>query len=120
VFILKLQDRNGVELREGDIVRISDGKNFNFFSEVKYLPEYKVIAPFHTFSFHSVEKVDSLPDGAMEGKAEERYKLWYVPEPDEDGVTEDKFLKYLNSWRECEYQLNGRAYCIQHVSLVAA
>ena len=119
MFVLKLQDRNGKELTEGDIVRISDGRNFNFYSEVKYLPEHNAIAPFHTFSFHSVEKVDSLPPEAMEGKHEERYRMWYIPEPDQDGAPEDRFLRYLNSWRECEYQLKNRAYRIERMAIVA-
>ena len=53
MFKLELYDRKGNILSIGDIVKISDGKGFHFFSEVKFLEDEKCIAPFHTFSFHS-------------------------------------------------------------------
>ena len=99
---LKLFDRNGVELNEGDIVRISGDRQIQFYSEVKYLGN-GVIAPFHTFSFHSVEKCDQLPLHAVKCD-EERYNIWYIDLPDEDGLAE-QHKHYLQSWRECEHLL---------------
>ena len=115
MFILKLQDRNGAELKEGDLVRIEDGYGqITFFCEVKYLEEEKAIAPFHTFAFHSIEKTDSLPPEAEPMNMEGRYKAWYLRSNDDDNE-ENNFKahdKYLTSWRECEYQLNNRAFHI--------
>lgn len=117
MFIIKLQDRKGNDLNEGDIVRITDQSGrITFFSEVKYLEEHKAIAPFHTFAFHSVEKVDAVPPEARPCFVEERYRAWYLPagEADEEGAA-DKHHKYLTSWRECEYQLNDRAFRIERL-----
>lgn len=112
MFTLTIHDRKGTQLNEGDIVKVSDGKNFNFYSEVKYLEDEQVIAPFHTFSFHSFEKVDRVPDGAIKS-SEERYGIWYLPdevkEPDEDG---EQFKDYLMSWRACETPVERRAWRI--------
>lgn len=60
-FILTLFDRLGNPLNEGDFVKISDGRRWTFFCEVKFLPDGYSIAPFSTFSFHSVEKIGSIP-----------------------------------------------------------
>ena len=113
MFILKLQDRKCNELKEGDIVKISDGKSFTFFAEVKYLEREGVITPFHTFSFHSFEKVDKVPDNAIKS-TEERYDIWYLyrEEAEEDKEAED-FEKYLMSWLECEHHLEKRSWKIQ-------
>ena len=107
MFKLKLQDRNGIELNEGDIVKISNRHGFTFFAEVKYLEKEGIIAPFHTFSFHSFVKVDKVPDNAIKS-TEERYGIWYVPddvaEVDEDN---ESFNQYLISWRQCEHLLES-------------
>jgi len=112
MFTLTLHDRKGIQLNEGDIVKISDGRNFNFYAEVKYLEPEMVIAPFHTFSYHSFVKVDSVPDGALKS-TEERYGIWYLPdevkETDEDG---DEFKDYLMSWRHCESAIERRSWRI--------
>jgi hypothetical protein len=111
MFKLTLCDRNGTELNEGDIVRISDGKQFKFYSEVKFLADQKVIAPFHTFSFHSFEKVDKLPDGVTES-TEKRYKIWWHA----DSIKDEKFdrgEKYLLSWRECERLIKDNCFRIE-------
>lgn len=112
-FILKLYDRIGNELNTGDIVKISDRKLFTFFCEVKYLEKEKIITPFHTFSFHSFEKVDSIPENAIKS-TEERYNIWFMPNQsgEFDSNAED-FLKYLMSWRECEHHLEKRSWRIE-------
>lgn len=113
MFLLKLYDRKGAKIKIGDIVKISDGKRFTFFSEVKYLEKEKTITPFHTFSFHSVEKVDSVPAEAKES-TEERYKIWYIyhDQAEVDNGAE-AFRNYLMSWRECEHYLDNRCYQIE-------
>lgn len=112
-FKLTIHDREGNQLNEGDIVAISDGKRFNFYSEVKYNPEKKCIYPFHTFSFHSVKKVDNLPPQAREC-TELDYKCWYV---DHDNTEEDTnaeyYSQYLLSWRECERLLEKNMFHIE-------
>jgi len=113
MFKLKLYDRTGNELSEGDIVKISDGRNFTFFSEVKYLSDEKCIAPFHTFSFHSFEKIDILPDGVIEGKSEPRYKMWYMPENKEEDTAHESHEQYLMSWRQCEHLLGQDCFRIE-------
>ena len=110
MFTLEIYDRCGNELHEGDVVRISDGKHWNFYSEVKYLEEEQTLAPFHTFCFHSVEKVDKIPNDAVLCK-EERYKVWYVKEPETDQPPESA-NKYLTDWRECERHLKDRLFRI--------
>jgi hypothetical protein len=105
MFKLTLYDRIGNPLNLGDVVKISDGKQFNFYAEVKYLEKEKCITPFHTFSFHSFEKVDSVPEHAKPCN-EERYKIWYIPNPEKDEKENADYAnKYLISWRECEHLL---------------
>lgn len=116
MFTLTIHDRNGTPLKLGDIVKISDGRRFTFFAEVKYLEKEKTLTPFHTFTFHSFEKVDKVPENAVMS-TEERYKIWYI-ESDEDGE-EDTGAKeaenYLMSWRDCEYNLEKRMYRIEMI-----
>lgn len=113
MFKLELYDRKGNKLNIGDIVRISDGKGFHFFSRITFLENEKCIAPFHTFSFHSFEKVDKLPENAIKS-AEERYDIWYLPSeiPDEEPYIGEK---YLIDWRQCEHLLNQRCFRIELV-----
>lgn len=101
MFILKLLDRKGKELNIGDIVKVSDGRYITFFAEVKWLEKEKVITPFHTFSFHSFEKVDKVPDDAIKS-TEERYNIWYLDEKIEDDEGVSNFEHYLMEWRKCE------------------
>lgn len=113
MFQLKLFDRKGTELKIGDIVKISDGKRFTFFCEIKYLEKEKVIAPFHTFSFHSFEKVDKVPDNATKS-TEERYDIWYVYwEEAETDPDPESFNRYLTDWRICETMIDKRLYQIE-------
>ena len=112
MFILKLYDRKGTQLHEGDYVKISDGKQFTFFAEVKYLEKEGVIAPFHTFSFHSFEKVNEIPENAIKS-TEERYGIWYLHREDSEIDSDaEYFEKYLLSWRECEHHLEKRCWRI--------
>jgi hypothetical protein len=112
MFTLELLDRNGVSLKEGDIVKVSNGKEFHFFAEVKYLEKENAIAPFHTFSFHSFEKIDKLPDNAIKS-TETRYGIWYVTDPENDCAEAAESAKdYLISWRECEHALDKRCFKI--------
>lgn len=110
MFKLTLHDRNGEELKLGDIVKISLRNEFTFFCEVMYLPDLKVIAPFHTFSFHSFEKCE-LPTNAIKSQ-EAHYNIWYLENPEEDSQAE-KFNNFLMSWRDCEYRLEERSYRIE-------
>jgi hypothetical protein len=119
MFVLNLYDRKGKELKLGDFVKISDGKMFTFFAEVKYLPEEKFITPFHTFSFHSFEKVDSVPAAAKQS-TEERYKIWYVCGEDAEADNEaDDFKTYLMNWRQCDNFLKDRCYRIELINEVS-
>jgi hypothetical protein len=113
MFTLKLYDRKGIELGIGDIVEISDGKTFTFYAEVKYLEKEKVITPFHTFSFHSFEKVDKVPEFAIKS-TEERYNIWYVQNDDrieDKGAGEAE--RYLMDWRCCEHLQDLIVDCIK-------
>lgn len=112
MFTLTIHDRNGNQLNEGDIVKISDGKNFNFYCQVTYLQDEEVLAPFHTFTFHSVVKVDSISATANKS-SETRYNIWYETNAEKDDA--ESFEKYLRSWRECESQLEKRAFRIQKI-----
>jgi hypothetical protein len=113
--LLTIHDRKGNELKFGDIVMIechSMGNYYRFYSEVKYLPESQSIAPFHTFSFHSVEKVDRIPDGAV-ASTEERYKVWYECRElgeDEEIPKKESYERYLMEWRECEHLLEQKIF----------
>lgn len=115
MFHLKLYDRLGNELNEGDIVKVSNGRAFTFYSEVKYLEDKEDIAPFHTFSFHSFEKVDKVPENAIRAN-EERYKIWYLPDGETDDLA-DSAAKYLIDWRQCEHLLEKKVYRITKNSL---
>lgn len=111
MFTLELLDINGVVLQEGDIVKVINGRgsDYTFFSEVKYLEKENAIAPFHTFCFHSFEKVDKLPEGVVESN-EERYKIWYhggMPQKGIDGIS-----KYLADWRACERAIDKGTFKI--------
>lgn len=113
MFILKLYDRKGQKLNIGDIVRISDGKRFTFFCEVKYLEDEKAITPFHTFSFHSVEKVDKVPAEARKS-TEDRYGIWYLSHDEADADKAAKqFKEYLMSWRQCEHNIDEKMWRIE-------
>jgi hypothetical protein len=112
MFILKLYDRKGRELNTGDIVKISNGKYFTFWAEVKYLQKEKVITPFHTFSFHSFEKVDKVPENATKS-TEDRYNIWYVYQDEaEEDKEANKFEQYLMDWRICEHLLDDKCFRI--------
>jgi hypothetical protein len=100
MFTVKLYDKNGTELNIGDIVKISDGRRVHFYSEVKFIGQ-GILAPFHTFSFLSIEKSD-LPENAVKSK-EERYNIWFINEPEESEVTNE----YLMSWKQCETHLHA-------------
>jgi hypothetical protein len=120
MFILKLFDRLGNELSEGDFVKISDGRRWTFYAEVKYLKDENVITPFHTFSFHSFEKVNEIPKDAQQS-TEERYKIYYTY-PDHEGESDadqnaKEFEKYLMSWRECEHAINDRCFRIERLAV---
>ena len=114
MFKLILQDSEGKELKQGDIVAISDSLGrLKFFSEVKWLEKEKAIAPFHTFSFHSFYKVDSVPEHA-EKSTEERYNIWFTHTPDEINESrKEEARQYLISWRECEVNIKKGAYKIE-------
>ena len=113
MFILELYDRDGNKLNIGDYVAISDGKNFTFYSEVKYLADKGVITPFHTFSFHSFIKVDSIPDNAIKS-TELSYDIWYVSKISSDNDKNGEAAReYLMSWRECEIPLQKRCWRIK-------
>jgi len=115
VFKLNLYDRKGNKLKLGDIVKVSDGRQFQFFAEVKYLKDEEVITPFHTFSFHSFEKVDCVPDDAVKS-TEERYDIWYLPNPKKDIAEYVKAAEnYLMDWRQCEHLLESRCYRIKMI-----
>lgn len=111
MFTLKLYDRKGQELKIGDIVKISDGRRFTFFAEVKYLESENVITPFHTFTFHSVEKVDSVPPEAQKS-TEDRYNIWFIDSYEEDEASKD-FDRFLMSWRACEHNIDNRMWRIE-------
>lgn len=115
MFTLKLFDRIGNELKEGDIVKISNGRVFTFYAEVKYIESEGIIAPFHTFCFHSFEKVDKIPEQAKKS-TEDRYDIWYVyDENEEQDEKAPDFEKYLMSWRECEHKLEKRSWAIEKI-----
>jgi hypothetical protein len=115
--ILTIHDRKGNELKFGDIVKVScrdRGANyFTFFAEVKYLEKEQCITPFHTFAFHSCEKVDKVPDNAVESSSEGRYKIWYQQGEDAEQDPEpEKYDRYLMEWRECEHLLEEKIFRI--------
>jgi hypothetical protein len=110
---LKLYDRQGAKLNFGDIVKVSGGHNFHFYSEVKYLPEEECITPFHTFTFHSFEKVDKVPDYAIKSMIEKRYDIWFANSPEPENLEGwIKGEKYLLSWREYERLFEQRCFRI--------
>jgi hypothetical protein len=114
--ILTIHDKNGTELKFGDIVKIevnTSGSHYTFYSEVKYLPESKSIAPFHTFAFHGFEKVDKLPDN-VDQLEEPRYRCWMHKhdESEDDAPQKEAYSKYLMEWRECEHLLAEKIFQI--------
>jgi hypothetical protein len=111
MFTLHLYDRKGNELKEGDIVKISNGREFTFYAEVKYIAEEGIITPFHTFSFHSFEKVNNVPEGAIRS-TEERYGIWYIPEEKEQDNEAESYEEYLSEWRQCEHLIDKRCWRI--------
>lgn len=113
MFILKLYDREGNELKEGDIVKISNGKGFEFYSEVKFLETEMAIAPFHTFSFHSFVKVDKVPFDAVLSE-EKRYRIWLTTNTEKD-LTAHDHEKYLIDWRQCEKLLEEKCFRINRI-----
>lgn len=110
-FQLTIHDREGTQLNIGDIVMVSNRNEFTFYSEVKWIEERQVLAPFHTFSFHSFLKVDKVPDHAIKGNNPD-YDIWYleIPEVDDNAA---EFSEYLSSWRECERQIEKAAFRIK-------
>lgn len=108
MLILELYDRNGEKLQLGDLVKISNGKSFDFYAEVTYLKNEQVIAPFHTFTF----KVDAVPEGVVKS-FEQRYNVWYLPSRDQFDTDPQAGEKYLQSWRACEYKLEKNMFRIK-------
>lgn len=111
MFRLRLLDRNGIELKLGDTVRISDGRYWTFYSEIKYLGNGE-ITPFSTFSYHSIEKVDKLPEGLVES-TETRYKIWIDPNYNHEDRGSNNFETYLADWRFVEEWLRKRYFIIE-------
>ena len=109
MFIVKLKDRNGRPLQLGDIVKLSDGKRITFFVRVTWLPDIKKLAPFHTFSFHSIEyagdNVESLPDGIVQC-TEPRFDCWFMRGTNPDASAE-AHERNLTEWRACEHVLES-------------
>jgi len=121
MFILTIHDRNGVQLKEGDFVKILDnGGRLTFFAEVKYLPQEMIITPFHTFSFSELEKVENneagqpdIPSTAVLS-TEERYKIYYLPDPIKTTQeNHENFSRFLMDWRQCESHLEKRMWRIK-------
>jgi len=113
MFKLEIYDRKGIKLNIGDIVKVSNGKEFSFYSEVKYLEKERALTPFHTFSFHSFEKVDAVPDHAQKA-TEERYNIWFTHSPQlDDTEAAEQANKYLIDWRSCERFLDNRTFKIE-------
>ena len=112
MFTLELFDRNGEKLQQGNIVKVSDGRNFKFYSEVKWLEQEQVIAPFHTFSFHSFVKVDKLPENLQLSTQETRYSIWWTVGEEMDEAAE-KGETYLKQWRGIEEYINNGIYKIK-------
>jgi hypothetical protein len=112
-FLLTLMDRKGNVLNMGDIVKVANQRGeFTFYSEVKFLEAEKKIAPFHTFSFHSFEKVDSVPKHATLS-TEDRYKIWYTHNPESESTEiHEIFNKYLTDWRACEHLLEQSCFTL--------
>jgi hypothetical protein len=106
---LKLQDSNGIEINFGDLVKIISGASNVFYSEVKYLEKEKAIAPFHTFSFLKILKVEEIPSTALKCN-EELYNIWYEPTPEKDIEYGNE---YLCDWRKCEHLLENRIFVIE-------
>lgn len=117
MFILELYDSNGNKLECGDIVKVSNGREFSFYAEVKYLEVEQVIAPFHTFSFHHFEKVDHVPDHAIQS-SEERYKVWYTHTPEVTAPEAKQYAeKYLIDWRQCEHLLEEKCFRVKLIEI---
>lgn len=113
MFALEIYDRIGNKLKLGDIVKISNGREFTYYAEVKYLEKEKMLAPFHTFSFHSIVKVDNLPSNAKKTK-EERYNSWYTHPPEiDDRVAAKHAEQYLTDWLHCEYLIDRKYFRIE-------
>ena len=113
MFKLELYDSKGNKLNLGDIVKISNGRNICFYAEVKYLEKENKITPFHTFSFHSFEKVDKLPENVIKS-TEERYNIYFTHDPETDKKEAVKHAeKYLIDWRQCEHLLEQGCYRIK-------
>lgn len=119
MFILTVHDREGTELKDGDIVAVSGhnhGDNrFKFFAEVKWIPEKQVLTPFHTFTFHSFLKVDKVPDGAVPFKDDMAdYKIWYICDSEVDTKARD-YERYLIDWRDCERLIENHIFRIRKI-----
>ena len=114
MFTLELYDRKGVKLNIGDLVKVSDGHHFSFFAEVTFLEHENAIAPFHTFTFHSFEKIDKLPDNVEKSTIEERYNVWYsVSDKKEIDEQAANFARYLHDWRQCERLIDDGCFRIK-------
>lgn len=109
MIVLKLKDSLGNNLEFGDFVKITNNGRNVFYSEVKYIENEKLIAPFHHFSFLKFEKVDSIPDDAIKAN-EERFDMWYMAN---DAESEKSCSDYLLSWRECERLIDKGCYEIE-------
>ncbi len=95
MFKLILKDSKEVPFKEGDIVKVINRLGSPvFYCEVTFLEDKKAIAPFHSFCFHYIEKVDGVPEGTMPIK-EERYKTYRIGKVGEDDFEENYAEKYL-------------------------
>lgn len=110
MFELTLYDSKGIKLHIGDIVKVEGNNEVTFYTEVKWLEKEKAISPFHTFCFHSIEKVDGLPKNAQKSESEDRFDLWYTYP---DSECKRNVEQYLSGWRECENLLEKRCFRIE-------
>lgn len=117
MFLLKIYDRDCVELKLGDIVEVSDGKKIKFYCRVTFLESVQKLAPFHTFSFHSVRKVEA-PHVNATRCTEDRYECWYLAGDDQiDDMNAATHEKYLADWQACERLLEKSAFSVIPVQM---
>jgi len=81
---ITFKDRNGTELKEGDLLALSMDGKFTFFARLFWDEKNKELVPLQTWSYLSIVKVESIPEHCKHKKDVLGREYWISTTPQND------------------------------------